>query len=58
VGTLCDLLGRKEEGNLRVGVQSFGGMASKLNQPEDESLGRWITEKQFDVYESAKFSNA
>jgi hypothetical protein len=31
-------------------VQNFGGLASKPNQPEDESLRRWITEKQFDVY--------
>jgi hypothetical protein len=31
-------------------VQNFGGMASKPNQPEDESLRRWITEQQFDVY--------
>jgi hypothetical protein len=25
-------------------------MASKPNQPEDESLRRWITEQQFDIY--------
>jgi hypothetical protein len=45
-----DLLGGKKEGILRAGVQNFGGMASKPNQPEDESLRRWITEQQFDVY--------
>ncbi len=44
-----DLLGGKKEGILRAGVQNFGGMASKPNQPEDESLRRWITEKQFEV---------
>jgi hypothetical protein len=33
-----DLLGGKEEGILSGGVQNFGGLASKSNQPEDESL--------------------
>ena len=45
-----DLLGGKEEGILRGGVQNFGGLASKSNQPEDESLRRWITEQHFDIY--------
>jgi hypothetical protein len=45
-----DLLGGKEEGTLRAGVQNFDGMTSKPNQPEDESLRRWITEQQFDIY--------
>jgi hypothetical protein len=44
------LLDGKEEGILRAGVQNFGGMASKPNQPEDKSLGRWITEQQIDIY--------
>ncbi len=44
-----DLLGGKEEGILRGGVQNFGGLASKSNQPEDESLRRWITEQHFDI---------
>jgi hypothetical protein len=45
-----DLLGGKEEGTLRCGVQNFRGLASKPNQPEDESLRRWITERKFDIY--------
>jgi hypothetical protein len=45
-----DLLGGKEEGTLQGGVQNFGGLASKPNQPEDESLRQWITERQFDIY--------
>ena len=45
-----DFITNKKEGNLRIGFQNFSGFSNKNHDPVDQSLRKWVTEQEFDVF--------